>query len=152
MKKLSLNKFLEQFPNEAETWANATDEVRDIARMAKEYYNDYEHKKLKPCDFRSMVTPSQWNTEGKKYINDVYNKMNLDTKKAFNIYLKECFNIDNCINEDEDSEIDEIVKDLSHIQVRLMQIGLKNNEFNEISGYIHSAKECLINTESYKNK
>lgn len=94
MSKIGLNKFLKQFPDDTKSWANATDEVRDIARTAKEYYNEYEGKNIKPCDFRSFKTASEWNIKGKKYINKVYEKMDANTKKAFNKYLKDFFNID----------------------------------------------------------
>ena len=94
MSKTGLNKFLKIFPDDAKSWANATEEVRDIARTAKEYYNEYESKNIKPCDFRTFTKPSEWNTKGKKYINKVYEKMSANTKKQFNKYLKDFFNID----------------------------------------------------------
>jgi hypothetical protein len=93
MSKIGLNKFLKKFPDNATSWRYATDEVRDIARTAKEYYNELEYKNLKACNFRSFTKPSEWNTKGKKYINMVYNKMNAKTKKEFNLYLKKHWNI-----------------------------------------------------------
>ncbi len=93
MSKIALKKFLAQFPDDAKSWAKATDEVRDIARTAKEYYNELESKNIQPCDFRSMKTPSEWNTKGKKYIFKVYDKMNAKTKVEFNDYLKRHFDI-----------------------------------------------------------
>jgi len=91
MKKAALVKFLSKFPDDAKSWKEATDEVRDIARTAKEYYNELENKDINPCDFRSMKTPSEWNTKGKSYIFKVYNKMNAQTKVEFNKYLKDTF-------------------------------------------------------------
>lgn len=93
MSKIGLNKFLNKFPNDATSWRFATDEIRDIARTAKEYYNELENKNIQACNFRSFTKPSAWNTKGKKYINMVYNKMNPKTKKQFNDYLKRHFNI-----------------------------------------------------------
>jgi hypothetical protein len=93
MSKLGLNKFLKKFPDDAKTWAKATDEVRDIAREIKEHYNQYDEKKIKPCDFTSLKTPSDWNTKGKKYINKVYDKMSLNTRKIFNKHLKDSYGI-----------------------------------------------------------
>lgn len=93
MSKIALKKFLAQFPDDAKSWAKATDEVRDIARTAKEYYNELEGKNIQPCDFRSMKTPSEWNTKGKKYIFKVYDKMSAKTKVEFNDYLKRHFDI-----------------------------------------------------------
>ncbi len=93
MSKVGLKKFLDKFPNNAKSWADATDEVRDIARTAKEYYNELEGKNIQPCDFRSMKTPSEWNTKGKAYIFKVYDKMNPKTKAEFNDYLKRFWKI-----------------------------------------------------------
>lgn len=82
--------FLSQFPDNAASWADATDEIRDMARTAKEYYNEItldvlseDPKGLKPLDFRSLKTPSQWNTQGKKYIRDTYKKMNAQAREQF---------------------------------------------------------------------
>ncbi len=93
MSKAGLTKFLAKFPDDTKSWAKATDEVRDIARTAKEYYNEMEGKDIQPCDFRSMKTPSEWNTKGKNYIFKVYDKMSAKTKTEFNGYLKSHFNI-----------------------------------------------------------
>ena len=93
MSKAGLKTFLAQFPDKAKSWSQATDEVREIAKAAKEHYNEYDHKNIKPCDFRSMLTPSTWNTRGKKYIFRVYDKMSAKTKAEFNHYLKKTFNI-----------------------------------------------------------
>lgn len=89
----SLTKFLNQFPDNATNWSEATDEVRDIARTACEYYNDLEDKDIEPCNFRSFKTPKDWNTKGKEYIFDVYQQMSPHTKKEFHDYLKKSWEI-----------------------------------------------------------
>ena len=81
-----LTKYLNQFPDNATSWAQATDEVRDLARTIKEFYNDEELDKVDACDFRFITKPSIWNTKGKKYIFEVYSKMN-KSKKSFDEYL-----------------------------------------------------------------
>lgn len=93
MSKTGLVKFLKQFPDDAKSWAKATDEIREIARSVKEYYNEFENKKIAPLDFRTLRTPSDWNSKGKKYILKVYDKMSDKTKKEFNDYLKTDWNI-----------------------------------------------------------
>ena len=90
---ISLKDFLDEFPNDAKSWRYATDEIRDIARKAKEYINELQNADMEACNFKSFKTPSQWNTEGKKYIMKVYNKMNERTKKEFDDYLFRSFNI-----------------------------------------------------------
>jgi len=48
-------------------------------------------------------------------------------------------------------KIDNIVKILSSIQIELMNVGITNDEYNEVTDFIHGAKEYLINTKSYRN-
>jgi hypothetical protein len=88
-----LKKFLSNFPNDAKNWSLATEEIRDIARTSKEFINDLENKSIQPLDFRSLRTPSDWNTKGKAYILKVYEKMKPNTRKEFDKYLKNHFNI-----------------------------------------------------------
>lgn len=85
-----LDKFLEKFPNNAASWNQATDEVRDLARTAKEYHNELDldvasddPKAHESHDFRVHKTPADWNTKGKKYIQDTVSKMSDATKNAF---------------------------------------------------------------------
>ena len=93
MSKAGLTKFLKKFPDNAKSWSEATDEVRDIAREIKEYYNQYDEKNIQPCNFRIIKTPSDWNKKGKRYIFRVYDKMSIEAKKKFNKHLKETYNI-----------------------------------------------------------
>lgn len=87
----NIESFLSKFPDKANSWKVATDEIRDMARTAKELYNEHEldvyhddeEKGLKPLNFRELKTPSEWNTQGKKYIREVYSKMSDKTKKKF---------------------------------------------------------------------
>jgi len=93
MSKAGLVKFLGKFPDNTESWKYATDEVRDIARAAKEHYNEHERENIGPCDFRIIKTPYKWNMAGKKYILDVYDRMSVETRKSFDDYLKLYFDI-----------------------------------------------------------
>jgi hypothetical protein len=81
-----LTEYLNQFSNDATSWSQATDEVMDLCRTIKEFYNDEESDKVEACDFRFITKPSDWNTKGKKYIFEVYSKMNR-SKKSFDEYL-----------------------------------------------------------------
>jgi hypothetical protein len=85
-----LDKFLSQFPDNAKSWGQATDEIRDLARSAKEHINEYDldvpaddAKAHKPLDFQKLSTPAEWNTKGKKYIKDAVAKMSDTAKNAF---------------------------------------------------------------------
>lgn len=91
--KNQIEKFLAKFPDNATCWSQATDEIRDLARTAKEIYNELElsltdvevevGKGLQPLNFRSFSKPSQWNTLGKQYILDTFDKMGDRAKRIF---------------------------------------------------------------------
>lgn len=90
-KRKNIVKFLSKFPDNADCWSKATDEVRDLARWFKEHYNDSDlvqtdkAKELAPCKFDTFKTPSCWNREGKLYIMQVWDLMDSITKeKAYN--------------------------------------------------------------------
>lgn len=86
-------KFLEQFPDNATCWSQATDEVRYLARSAKEYYNEVDlnlssdeveaGQGQQPLNFRAIQTPAEWNIKGKKYILEVFDKMSQQAKEQF---------------------------------------------------------------------
>lgn len=84
-----LESYLEDYPDDAQSWAQATDEIRDLAREAKECYNSFAEEAVFALDFRSFSTPAEWNREGKKYIISVYKKMSPEAKREFNKYLIE---------------------------------------------------------------
>jgi hypothetical protein len=77
-----LNDFINQFPDNATNWSQATDEIRDLCRGCRESYNELvlnvvegEKGYIDALDFRSFKTPSQWNTEAKKMIRTLWAKM-----------------------------------------------------------------------------
>lgn len=90
----SLSDFFNKFPDDAKSWSQATDELREISKTAREYILELDYKEIKPLNFNSFSTPSKWNTESKKYINKVYKMMSDKCKKQFDNYLKEYFDID----------------------------------------------------------
>lgn len=86
----AVDKYLSRFPDNAKGWEHATDEVRDLARSAKEYHNEMDkdlpedHPNAHPAlNFREMKTPSEWNTKGKAYIKETLGKMSDRAKSAF---------------------------------------------------------------------
>ena len=56
--KREIERFLEQFPTDATSWAQATDEVRDLARLAREHLEEYDGVIVEPVDFRHAKTLS----------------------------------------------------------------------------------------------
>lgn len=91
--KTDLENFLAKFPDNASNWTQATDEIRDLARTAKEYYNEIdldltqteveEGQGLQPLDFRAIKTPAEWNSKGKAYILSTFDLMSERTKIQF---------------------------------------------------------------------
>jgi hypothetical protein len=91
---VKLNKFISKFPDNATSWADATDEIRDMASKVRQYYNEYvldvnqdDPTALKPLNFKQFTTPSEWNTKGKQYIIDTFNKLTPDGKKDYFEYF-----------------------------------------------------------------
>lgn len=88
-------KFLDTFPDNATSWSQAAgDELRDMARTAREYHTEYDLDMTydewetnpdapQPLDFSKLKTPSERNTQGKKYIIDMVNKMGDQAKENF---------------------------------------------------------------------
>lgn len=94
--ELELLKFLQQFPNNATSWSQATDEVRDICRAVRQTYNTVDlcltadsPNGLQALNFYSFKQPSEWNTEGKKFIFGTLRKMSNKSKGVLMNQLKE---------------------------------------------------------------
>lgn len=66
------------YPPRAASWSQATDEVRDMSRMAREALElDDTHA----VNFRLIDSPSEWNTQGIDSIICWFDQMN-DTQRA----------------------------------------------------------------------
>ena len=70
----NMNVFLDKFPADATCWSQATDEIRDLARIVREYYNDAfldpksNYEGIQPVNFRAISTPAEWNTKAREFI------------------------------------------------------------------------------------
>ena len=78
-----LYSIINQFPEDAETWRDATDEIRDLAHNVRCSYNELvldvcegDKGYIEALNFRTFKTPSCWNTEAKKQILTLWSKMN----------------------------------------------------------------------------
>ena len=97
--------FLSLFPDNAVKWSQATDEVRDFARWSRVYINEFDldllqeeveaGKGRQPLDFTKLNTPSEWNTQGKRYVYESMKLMSDSTLKRFHDMLHESFKIAN---------------------------------------------------------
>ena len=75
--------FLAQFPDDATSWKQATDEVRDLARLAADFVSEYERTNINRLDFKTLKTPADWNSVGKAYIMAAISGMSNNTLKRF---------------------------------------------------------------------
>jgi hypothetical protein len=78
-----LEVYFKQFPDDATSWRQATDEIKDIARASRMALNDIDNKEIEPLDFKSLTTPSEWNTKGKEYTRESIKMMSDDAKSEF---------------------------------------------------------------------
>ena len=84
-------KFLKRFPKNATSWSQATDEVRDMARTARELLEECEGVIVEPVNFRAVKTPAEWNTKGREFILTNFDRMADRTKERFYVYFSELF-------------------------------------------------------------
>ena len=89
--RTKIEEVLERFPKNATCWAQATDEVRDMARTAHELLEEYEGVIVEPIDFRALKTPAEWNTKGCEFILANFDRMADRTKERFFDYFREWF-------------------------------------------------------------
>lgn len=80
---VKLATFLAKFPDDATSWRQATDEIRDLAYKVRSAYNEHtldvlEHEAgyVESLNFRSFRTPAEWNQGAKKQIRELWSKMN----------------------------------------------------------------------------
>ena len=87
-----IEKFLEQFPTDATSWVQATDEVRDLARASREMLDEYDDAKVEAVDFTATRTPAEWNTLGREALMRNYNMMRPRTQILFYERFEDWFN------------------------------------------------------------
>ena len=89
-----LDEYLATFPDDAQSWRDATDEIREIARAARIAYGEvdlnlsgdgeYEnHPEAAPMNYHSFKKPSEWNQKSKEYIARLWGLMSQEAKNAF---------------------------------------------------------------------
>ena len=87
-----IEKFLEQFPTNATSWREATDEVRELARASREMLDEYDDIKVEAVDFTAIRTPAEWNTLGREAILRNYDMMRSRTQILFYERFEDWFN------------------------------------------------------------
>ena len=87
-----IEKFLEQFPTDATSWVQATDEVRDLARASREMLDEYDDIKVETVDFTATRTPAEWNTKAREAILRNYDLMRPRTQLLFFERFEDWFN------------------------------------------------------------
>ena len=87
-----IEKFLEQFPTDATSWVQATDEVRDLARASREMLDEYDDIKVEAVDFTAIRTPAEWNTRAREAVMRNYDMMRPRTQMLFFERFEDWFN------------------------------------------------------------
>ena len=87
-----LENFLEQFPTDATSWSQATDEIRDLSRASREMLNEYDDIQVEAVDFTATKTPAEWNTKAREAILRNYNMMRPRTQMLFFERFEDWFN------------------------------------------------------------
>ena len=90
-----IEKFLEQFPTDATTWMQATDEVYDLARTSREFLDEYDDVKVEAVDATTLRTPAEWNTVCREVILRNYDLMRPHTQLLFHDYFTERYGAKN---------------------------------------------------------
>lgn len=75
-----VEEFLDKFRDDETSWRGATDELMDIARLTREYLEEYDNIKVEAINFKRLKTPSEWNTTWKKYISGNLKQMSASTQ------------------------------------------------------------------------
>jgi hypothetical protein len=72
-----LEKFLSEFPNDARSWANATDEIRDMYFWMASAFNAAAHAgpELQPVGRENCATPAEWNQKYKAAIRVAFKRL-----------------------------------------------------------------------------
>lgn len=86
-------------PLDADSWRNATDEIKDICVELVNYYNEIDldllrsevedGKGIQHVTRKDTKTPSDWNKKYREKIEEVYSKSSTQVKKYFEKYYKE---------------------------------------------------------------
>jgi hypothetical protein len=71
---------LAKFPANATCWSQATDEVRNMSRMAREELGLDEDAAL---NFRALTTPARWNLRGAESAAAFYAQMNAKQRRSY---------------------------------------------------------------------
>ncbi len=87
---MSASAFYQFLYDNATSWTQATDELRDLSRIARETLQD-QGTSVEAMNFREIKTPAEWNKKSKAFIKGVYKKMTPATKKVFYKYFKQTF-------------------------------------------------------------
>ena len=87
-----IEKFLEQFPTDATSWTQATDEVYDLARTSREFLDEYDDVKVEAVDFATLDTPAKWTSVCREAIWRNYDLMRPHTQLLFLERFEDWFN------------------------------------------------------------
>lgn len=84
-----LDNFLAEFPDNATNWSDATEEIREIAYIMRQIYNEMQLDVIEGdegyvesiVDDKKIKKPSGWNQEFKRQIKTMWNMMDKNVQK-----------------------------------------------------------------------
>lgn len=89
--RAKIEKFLECFPQDAASWEQASEEIREMAHVARKLLEVYDGITVEPVKFRAIETPAEWNTAGHRFILTGFDRMAEATRELFYDYFREWF-------------------------------------------------------------
>jgi hypothetical protein len=89
--RAKIEKFLERYPKDATSWADATDEIRDMSRESREILEDCDGIAVEAVNFKAIRTPAEWNTKGRESILANFDRMSEYTKRDFYASFRDWF-------------------------------------------------------------
>ena len=90
-----IESFLAQFPTDATSWSQATDEVYDLARASREFLDEYDDVKVEAVDIAELKTPAEWNAVCRATVLRNYDLMHPHTQLLFFDYFQDKFGAKN---------------------------------------------------------
>ena len=89
-----LETYMAKFPDNATSWRQATDEMRDLARRVRMAYNelvlkvtDPDEQGIEAINFKMIATPSEWNTKAKQQIRILWGPLSPRTQEQITKYF-----------------------------------------------------------------
>lgn len=82
----NLKNFLNHFSDDATCWSEATDEIRECAKMIRESHSEFVGE-IEALNFRFIPTPAEWNKRAKNFIVKYWPELPVQQKKEIDDFI-----------------------------------------------------------------